>query len=274
MSENNNANVLAELPTLFIQTGKEQSALFAMNFARDVRHFVLRLTGGCGLMSPQDAVGLQNLTDALSGRLETAADAPRFAGFGLFGGSRMLMKSDLSQVVPGVTEVFPAIRPYCPDATALGVVAKVADLKYAANIGLVVHDEPNNDFFTILHPTQKSVLLLQPTADAKAIWDDEYRECVRFCSELHKLDWQSLLVVYNGGGTVRKEVEAWAKLGKSEPGRWNILLVKGSGRVADEFANDEEFLAEHANVHVAENNVEDLRRKLTELGALVPPRAR
>ncbi|MGH9548474.1 MAG: hypothetical protein ACRD3W_03825, partial [Terriglobales bacterium] len=196
---------LQELPTLFIQTGKEQSALFAMNFARDVRHFVLRLTGGCGLMSAEHAQGLKNLTDALSGR--DGEDQPCFSGFGLFGGTRMLRKSDLQTVVPGVTEVLPEIRPNCPDAAVLGVVAKVADLKYAANIGVVVSETPDDDFFTILHPTQKSVLLLQPTADAKAIWDDEFKECVRFCDELQKLDWSSLLVVYNGGNTVRKEIE-------------------------------------------------------------------
>jgi len=57
-------------------------------------------------------------------------------------------------------------------------------------------------------------------------------------------------------------------LGKSDP-FWRVLLINGSGRKADEYARDEEFLAEHPTVHVCDNTVEDMRLKLTELGAIV-----
>src|ERR1700679_438075 len=66
--ERDMANFLDNAPSLFIQTGEDKSQLFGMNFARNIqRHFVMRLTGGCGLMTPEDAVGLANLQEALSG---------------------------------------------------------------------------------------------------------------------------------------------------------------------------------------------------------------
>ncbi len=260
--------LLDNAPTLYIQTGKEQSALFAMNFARDVRHFVLRITGGCGLMSPEDALGLANLENALKGGSREESPLPRFSGFGLFGGTRMLSKSDPSQVVPGVTEVLPAITGNCPGAVFLGVIAKVGQLKYTS-LGVVIHDEPDAQYFTIIHPTQHSIVLLQPTPDARASWEDEFRECIRFCHELRMLDWQSLLLVYNGGGVVEKEILAWAKLGRLDPDKWKVLLVNGSGRKADEYANNKKFLSHHPTVHVCQNTEQSIREKLTELGALI-----
>lgn len=258
---------LESAPTLFIQTGKEQSALFALNFARDVRHYVLRITGGCGLMSPHDAVGLKNLEDALSGNTDNGSAAARFSGFGLFGGTRMLSAFNPSVVIPGVTEIFPAISSRCPDAVFLGVIAKIGTLKYT-QFGVVLSEDPGHAFFTVMHPDQHSIVLLQPTSDAQASYDDEFKECARIVGELNRLDWRSTLIVYNGGGVTERELLTWAKLGKESTRQWQVLIVKGSGRIADKYAADKEFLAEHRNVHVAENTVADIRAKLSELEAI------
>jgi hypothetical protein len=261
-------------PSLYIQTGDDKSQMFGMNFARNIqRHFVMRLTGGCGLMNESDAVGLANLQAALSGQNvgESSGDAqashPRFAGFCLFGGTRMVSKTDPSVIVPGITEVPPAISAHCPDAATLGVIAKVGHLRYTSN-GIVVSSSEADPYATIVHPTQTSVVLLQPSADSFASWDDEAKECITICDALRDMQWQGLLTVYNGGGVTEREILRWAKLGKLNP-FWRVLLIKGSGRKADEYANDQEFLEEHPTVHVCENTVEDMRRKLFELGAIV-----
>jgi len=201
-----------------------------MNFARNIqRHFVMRLTGGCGLMTPEDAVGLGNLQEALSGKSPTEsgdAQHPRFQGFCLFGGTRMIRKDDPSVIVPGITEVPPAISAFCPDAAMLGVVAKVGHMRYTPH-GLVVHGEGSSDYVTIVHPTQTSTVVLQPSADSLASWDDEAKECINICDALRHLQWQSLLTVYNGGGVTEREIKRWAMLGKIDP-FWRVLLIKGS----------------------------------------------
>lgn len=262
-------NVFADTPSLFIQTGEDKSQLFGLNFARDCRHFVMRGTGGCGLMSESDAVGMRNLRLALSGQSDDGSTHERFSGYCLFGGTRMVRKDDPTFIVPGITEVFPAISKYCTDSALLGVIVKAGHLRYTP-YGLVVHDEPDNDYITIVHPTQTSSVILQPSSDSTASWDDEWKECVRICDSLRQANWKGLLLAYNGGGVTDREVRTWAKLGKTDP-FWQVLLVKGSGRKCDELAGDEEFLAEHPTVHVCENNVESMRQKLLELGALVAP---
>lgn len=263
---------LDNAPTLFIQTGKEQSALFAMNFARDVRHFVLRLTGGCGLMTPADAIGLKNLEDALAGGDCDGSPQPKFSGFGIFGGTRMLNTFDPSVVVPGVTEVFPKIASRCPGAVFLGVVAKIGILRYTP-FGVVLSEDQGSSYFTVMHPEQHSIVLIQPTSDARASYEDEYKECVRICAELNRLAWQSLLVVYNGGSVTEKELLTWAKLGQQDPEHWKVLLIGGSGRTADKYANDQEFLSDHPTVHVAGNTSGEIRQKFFELGAITYPPA-
>ena len=93
------------------------------------------------------------------------------------------------------------------------------------------------------------------------------KECVNICDALRNLQWQGLLTVYNGGPVAERDIQRWAALGKTDP-FWRVLLIKGSGRKADEYANDQEFLHEHPSVHVCDNTVEDMRRKLLELGAI------
>jgi hypothetical protein len=256
-------------PSLFIQTGDDKSQLFGINFARKVKHrFVLRISGGCGLMDSCHSDGMNKMAWALSGLTDdgkTEVHKP-FQGFCLSGGTRMVSKADPTIVVTGVTEVPPAMRPYCPDAIMLGLLAKTSHMKYSSH-GIVVHDEPGHDYATIVHPNQHSVVLLQPSADVPASWDDEVKEAVRICDALREIEFKGLLFGYNGGMYFEKELKRWAALGKHDP-FWQVLLVKGSGRKSDMYAEDEDFLAEHPHIHVCDMTVDSMRQKLTELGAL------
>jgi hypothetical protein len=271
-ADNTRKSFFDNAPTLYIQTGADKSQLFGINFARNVKNrFALRITGGCGLMSPQDAIGMSNMREALSGLSERndGIKHPQFSGFCLFGGTRMLNRYDPSVIVPGVTEIPPYLSEVCPDVITLGILAKVGHLRYTPN-GTVISDEPDSEYVTIIHPTQSSVVLLQPSSDICASWDDEFKESIRICDALRPLNWKGLLFVYNGGGVTEREIKSWAKLGQTDP-FWQVLLVRGSGRKADEYANDKEFLEENPTVHVCENTVEDMRCKLSELGAISMP---
>lgn len=285
---------LKSLATFYVDDDK-----FAVNFARDARHYFLRVTGGCGLMQPEHGVGMENLCKALGG--EKAGD-PYFDGFGVMGATRMHKISDPSIIVPGVTEILPAIHAKVKKAAILGIVAMTKDLRYGTDdTGILLEVNEENDFYTVVHPELKSVLMVRP-ADRdeplpddvlrllrkatdkniepefdpnKALWRAEYRQCLQFCADLMKLDdWRSLLLVYNGGGITEEEIVLWSNLGKADS-RWQVLLVKGSGRMADkyaELASDPAWSAEYPTVHVAENNVKSIRGKLLELGAIRHPR--
>lgn len=260
--------------SLFFQSGKERSVDFALNFSdKSARPFVLRLTGGCADMTVADAIGMRNLTDALRGRGKRGKRLPRFAGFALFGGTRMVSIHEPHAIVPGITEVFPQAAPDCPGTIMLGVVPGFDKFDRINKRGLkdklILREEKKKGVYTIVHPDLQSVLFLKPTPDNEAIWEAEMKECWKYIQSLHERNWQSLLVVYNGGPTTDKEIKLWAEWGLREPGRWKILLIKDSGRAADDYASDKEWLAAHPDVHVAENSVESINEKLYELEALV-----
>jgi hypothetical protein len=272
------ASWLESSPTLFVQSEGQSCEKFLANFFRNVRHFVLRGTGGCGNMKPEYYFGLENLKLALGGDLDVPESAPlddtrraKFEGFCLFGGTRMIGKADPSQIYLGITEVFPALSARCPDARILGVVAKAGHLRTTPHGTIVSHSDAD-PYVTIIHPVQHSVLLLQPTVDKLANWDSEYQRCIDICEAPAKNNWPGLLIAYNGGGVTAREISAWAQLGRKDP-FYRVLLVKDSGGTAGEFACDQNFLDEHPHVHVCENTVESMRAKLLELGAIVTPQA-
>ncbi len=280
---------LAKMATFYVDDEK-----FAINFARNARHYFLRITGGCGLMEKEHGVAMDVLISALGG--DKAGD-PYFDGFGVMGATRMHRLSDPSIIVPGVTEILPAIHRKIKRAAILGIVAMTPDLRYGTDdTGILLEVNEANDFYTIVHPDLRSLLMVKPSEESlpldverllaranangivpeydpnKALWRAEYRQSLKFCSELMKLDdWQSLLLVYNGGGITEEEIRIWATLGKVDP-RYQVLLVKGSGRKADQYANDSAWLAEHPTVHVADNQLASIRGKLLQLGAIRHPR--
>jgi hypothetical protein len=258
---------LKEHPTMFVLKGKEHSGRFNVNFAKPVRHFVHRITGGCGNMAPEYWDGMQRLIDVLRGHSEDGTLQPQMTGMGLFGGTRMLFKKNPEVVRPGVTEVFPAVAAECDGAAMLGIVARTSKMHYTPR-GLVVSTEPKSDFFTIVHPVQVSIAVLQENADEAAPWNAEFLRCADIVGDLQAEGWGALLTVYNGGKVTNDEIDLWCEMAKRDPGNWNVHLVKGSGGTADRLANDAEWLAEHPNVHVSECTIESMRSKLLELDAI------
>lgn len=253
--------------SLYISTGRQSCNKFLSKFLNlKIRPYVLRVTGGC-LMEEEYSRKLVNLQNALSGRGKS--DIPRFAGFCLFGGTRMIYRESPRKFVRGITEVVPPLSKYCWQAQSLGIVAKVGDLKHSPPHGLIVSPtDPSDPHVTIIHPLQDSVMIVQPSADHHASWVDEYKECIDIMDYLRAGAWQGLMIVYNGGSVVAEEIEAWAENGLRDP-FWRVLLVRGSGRSADKYAGNEQFLADHPTVSVCDNTEKDIRRALIELGALI-----
>lgn len=271
--------------SLFVRTGRESCNKFLAKFLDlRIRPFVLRITGGCGNMTREYWDGMQNLEHALTGGKRGSKKLPLLAGFVLVGGTRMVNRFNPRKVRPGITEVIVGISRRCKDVKTLGIIAKVGDLKHS-RYGIVCSDDCDKDkpledqYTTIVHPEQDAVMLVQPSADRSASWEDEAKECIDICDHLREGKWQGLMVVYNGGGVVRKEIEGWAELARKqrmngESAFWRVLIIRGSGGTADAYANNAEFLADNPDVHVCENTVDDIRAKLLELGALVyPPQA-
>lgn len=259
----------AHAASLFIRNRGESCSKFLANFLNlSVRPFALRVTGGC-LIDPEYEPGLAALERALTGGKKRRSKLPRFAGFCLFGGTRMVRKDSPRTVVRGITEIVPPINRYCPRAQTLGIIAKVGNLKHSRQ-GIIVSPAQNDadPYVTMVHPDQDSVLIVQPSADQFASWTDETRECIDIIDQLRSNRWQGLLIAYNGGQVAGQEIEAWANLGNINP-FWRVLLVKGSGRSTDKYANDEQFLKDHPTVYVCDNNEDSMRAALLQLGAIV-----
>ncbi|CAN5535741.1 hypothetical protein BH10CYA1_BH10CYA1_18020 [soil metagenome] len=261
------------LSRIYMESEHDKCALFAMQFAAaGCPHYFLRIAGGCAGMSDEDAAGLRNIELAAGG--ERDGD-PKFKGFAVFGATRMYQgrtDNPSCKVLQTITEVFPNIADRLgTEAILLGIASKYNHLLYSQTYGLVLEVNEQRGTFTTVNPSCKSVLITQPSSDEKAHQLDEMKEAVEIVDQLHTIDWQSLLVAYNGGPNTEREILTWAANGKRDPSpnRWQILLIRGSGRAADRYARDPEFLAENANnVHVADNNASSIRAELLKLGAL------
>lgn len=247
------------IPSLFVKNQGDQSVKIALKLTTARNRVVVRLTGGCGYMSADDARDFLSLfAEAFSG----------FAGAMLFGGTRMIEKQNSSSVVPGITEIPSHIRECCPNMVSLGVVPRTSDIKITEH-GLVVSESDEDAYRTIIHPNQDLCLLVQVSPDQPAIWDAEFEECLQITKDLREFaEFKSLLIVYNGGGVTEREILATAKRG------WPVLLIRGSGRKADEYASNNMFLEAHPNVRVAEKDSENIRQHLISFGMLPPEKLR
>ena len=249
-------NQIFSTPSLYIKQWGEQISKPELSLTSASRKVVVRFTGGCGSMSKEDAIGLYDIfVKAFDG----------FEGAILFGGSRMLKRFDPTEVVPGITEIPPLIKRNCPKSVILGIIPRFQELKISQH-GLVVSDETGNDFFTIAHPDQGQCVVVQKSADEGVGviphlkfggWEVEYLECQRIISDLISYaKFSSLLVSYNGGKVTEAEIVSTAERG------WPVLLINGSGRKSDEYANNRKFLDKYPNVLVAEKDAESIREVL------------
>ena len=232
---------LTKVAPFFVANKGAQSTKVALMLSTAEQKVVVRMTGGCGAMSPSDAEGLYDLfVDAL-----VLAD---FKGAILYGGTRMLNRLT-SEVVPGVTEIPPRVAKRCR-AVTMGVVPRTCDLAIDdQGRGIIVSQERGSDFITVVHPEQKTFIIIQNSVDVPATWDDEREECFQIIAEMREYGgFRSLLICYNGGGVTERELLQHAKNG------WPVMLVADSGRITEKYCQDTDFLARHPNVRVVAKN--------------------
>lgn len=248
-------NLPAHIPSLYIQNkGEDVSTKVALSLTRATRKFVIRLTGGCGDMAPEDAESMYALF--------VNGFGTEYSGALIFGGTQMRLKDNPLAVHHGITEVAPQIARQSRESIVLGIVPRREDLKLSP-YGMVISDEGDKPFFTIIHPDQDVCLVIQSSVDEGVIWDAEYLMSADIVQHLRVFaGWQSLLIAYNGGSVTEREILLWARNG------WPVLLIAESGRMAERYANDREFLLSHPSVHVVDNSSVALSLKLTELGAI------
>lgn len=257
-SETMNKFDIDSAPKIWVQTGHEKSAQFVFNLTRRVRSFMLAMTGGCGYMSAQDGQNLKIIEEALKG----------YKGFTINAATQMRSLDDPETIVPSINDVFPNIKPFCPESVMLGIAIKQTTMRMS-KWGVVVSDSTQNRTFTVIpcNTQLDAILLYQPGVDTSSPWETEWKERTDLVGTLVSSGWKSLLLVYNGGKITESEVRCWAKHGKSNPDSWPVVLIRGSGRIADTFADDTAFLDEHPSVHVADLEIHSIRSTLHNLGA-------
>ncbi len=240
------------VPRLFVQNEDEISTKISLLLTTATDKFLTRFTGGCGFMSNEDALGMN---EVLLSSFST------YKGSILFGGTRMIMK-DTSKIKASITEIPYLIKELSPETILLGVVPKTDTLLFTDQ-GIVVSKD--DKYSTIIHPCQDIALVIQKNVDENSKWDIEWKACHQIMADLDQFaSIPNLTVVYNGGETTKNEIEIAAKKG------FNILLINGSGRTADLFANNKTFLRSYKNVFVCDNTVSSLTSALISFGAIKP----
>lgn len=195
------------------------------------------------------------LTKALSG----------FSGILLYGGTRVYAPSQTKSgysIYPTILEVPPKLRKKNPGMVSFGIIPKMTTVEYSP-LGLIIGVDKQTGNLTVIHPNQDICLVLQKDVDRASFWDAEWQECLNITTEFlaHRHPFGACLISYNGGKTTAKEIEAWAN------NQLPVILIAGSGRVTDEFANNSDWLSQHPSVSVCKNTTQ-VRNIITSLGGL------
>lgn len=234
----------------FTDADHQMSSLITIRLHKATRRYLIRLTGGSNYMDPSiGATCVEVLSNALSG----------FNGVVLFGGTRTIRIDDPSVILPTISEV-PSNIKTADGLMFFGVIPRTSVMKYDQNVGLILETDFGSGLMTIVHPDQDVCLQVQRNVDDFAPWDAEWKECSRVVEAFTRDgNWNSLLIVYNGGETTLREARHWASR------NWPILLIRGSGRAADQLIHE---LAGHPSTLVAENDADSVREVLTNLKAI------
>lgn len=242
------------IPKLFVKSRGQPTTKLLLLLTKASRKFVIRLTGGCGKMSSEDAAGLYDFfAQALAG----------YDGSMIFGGTRMICRDFPNEIIPGITEIPEHIKQHtCPSMITLGVIPRTKELGLA-DLGMIISDDPQDHYVTIIHPKQDLVLVTQVSPDQGEVWDAEVDECADMMEQL--IEWgafKNALIAYNGGTVTEKEIR------KTAAKQWPVIMIHGSGRTCDRLSEDREFLLANPSVMVAEKTVASFRECLMKCGAI------
>ena len=199
-------------------------------------------------------------------------------GFHMFGGTQV-RDLDTGTVKPTVCDIPVALKKADRDLILIGVIPKVSEEPiYKEGLGLVLRVNEKDNHFTTVNDDQNIGIVLQPDVNGRYEWIDEIKESRRQCSRLMEKNWKGTLVVFGGTVTpeqdlklrnVEQELVWWAKDAKEHPD-WdlNIVLIRGSGGVADKYANNPEWLRENPAVKVFDADAAAIAEGLSQLSGM------
>lgn len=185
----------------------------------------------------------------------------------LGGGTRNVLRNNPSKVIHGIGEVIPVIGKASPLARTIGVIPRQSKLMLREEFGLVVADNPTNDFVTIIHPGLDTCLLLQYSADkGYTDWDPEWRLSLDYLELLRQeAGHDTMHLMFGGGNTTKREILHVLNLPHNPAKPWRILLISDSGGIAEQFAADADFCTQYREQLVI-CKAADLSRALEDYG--------
>ena len=234
----------------------EKSSIIPLLMVRGKKskRLAVRITGGCGFME-EDGKSLYRYANAFK----------NIEGLVVIGGgTRMLNLPECKTIRPGITELLPRIKKVNPSAQTVGIAPRIEEESTPDEEGMVMSMEMLDDRIVFFHhhhirheasvgyvtafmPGNDILVQIQKDVDTGCKWFDEVMTAVHWMRLMQEeADFKLATVFYNGGSTTERELLMTVRLG------WPAILIKGSGRVTDKYANDAEFLAANPNVIVVE----------------------
>jgi hypothetical protein len=244
-----------KIPLVIMNATDGLPAAFALMATRAEKKVAARLLGGCKGMGAADKRAM----------LEFFATAFKdYRGLVWSGGTRQATKE--GEVDPMVTDIPGIIAAANPGCIALGTIPRTAMLTLQENSRLVL-----DEWGTAPNPDMSGILIVQNGADGTADWDGDVATYFAMMDQWKTYAGFAALgtVAWNGGPITEKEILMSAARG------WPTILIKGSGRVADEMAaklqaGDADLLAKFPKGHrvavISKDDPEGLRRALVLAG--------
>lgn len=208
---------------------------------------IIRIAGGCRGMDEDDkTLMLEYFLKAFDG----------FAGVAFTGATRELNKDGSINMM--VTDMAGAIAASNPGCIALGTAPRTYRLRMIGESHLIV-----SEYGAIPNPDQAGALYIQADPEKSLDWDGDLAVYQKIMMGLHLYaDFKAGLVVWNGGAVTKVEAQQAAAKG------WPVILIAGSGRMADQLAEDKDFIRQ-MNVHTVNTDPEELQALLLALGFII-----
>ena len=197
-------------------------------------------------------------------------------GFHVFGGTQ-IHDLDTGKVRATIGEVPVALKKADSDIVLVGVIPKVEEEPmYIPEVGIVLTVEPEYGHFTVINQDQNIGIVLQPDVNGTYKWSDEADESLRQAGKLMQKGWAANLVLFGGSptkegarkkSTCEQELLNWARMAQEhDEFNANIILLRGSGGVADQYAGNQEWLEKNPAVKVFDISKESIQTGLSGLG--------
>ncbi len=225
---------------LIKNTSDQLPVTFALMATRAKHKVAIRLSGGCKGMGPEDKASmLEYFSQAFNG----------FEGMIWSGGTRQL--SSDGQIDPMITDVPGVIAGRNPSCVALGSCPRTDVLSLQGESQLVL-----DNYGTRPNPGIAGLLIVQNGPEGKLDWDGDLGDVFGLMENLltHGGFYRAGVVAWNGGAITRDEIIRSAKRG------WPTIIVRGSGRVCDELADQIEACDEKLNAETNGHHIQVVRK--------------